>query len=99
MKIYQIIIMLAAFTLGGLAPSVYAEQASAEKVVLAPININTASADTLAEQLSGVGKKKAQAIVEYRNQHGPYKTAGEITDVKGIGEGILARNQGRIVVK
>lgn len=99
MKIYQLVIMMFALTFGVLAPSAYAEQPKAEAVVLASININTASAETLASELKGVGKSKAQAIVAYRNQHGPYKTIGEITDVKGIGKGILERNVGRIVVK
>src|SRR5690625_7401906 len=36
----------------------------------AKVNINTATAEQLAEVLSGIGQAKAEAIVEYRNQNG-----------------------------
>ena len=37
----------------------------------AQVNINTADADTLSTELSGIGQSKAEAIVAYREQHGP----------------------------
>jgi competence protein ComEA len=58
-----------------------------------PVNINTADAATLAKELNGVGLKLAQAIVEYRQKHGPFKTADELTLVKGIGAAALAKNR------
>ncbi len=51
-----------------------------------PVNINTADAKTIAKELNGVGLEKAQAIVEYRDKHGPFKRAEDVTLVKGIGE-------------
>lgn len=59
----------------------------------APVNINTADAKTLAENISGIGPRKAQAIVDYRQANGPYKTVQELTKVKGIGEKIIAKNK------
>ena len=53
------------------------------------ININTATAEEL-ETLPGIGEKRAQAIVEDRQNNGPFRTVEELTRVKGIGEGILA---------
>ena len=38
------------------------------------VNINTADVETLSSELSGVGQSKAEAIVSYREQHGPYKS-------------------------
>jgi competence protein ComEA len=58
-----------------------------------PVNINTADAATLARELSGIGLKRAQAIVDYRQKHGPFKSAEELRLVKGIGPAALAKNR------
>ncbi len=58
-----------------------------------PVNINTADAATLSRELKGIGMKRAQAIVEYRQKHGPFKTADELALVKGIGPAAIAKNR------
>jgi competence protein ComEA len=63
-----------------------------------PVNINTADAETISEALSGIGMKKAEAIVKYRTEKGLFKTAEELTNVKGIGEKILAKNKKDILL-
>lgn len=68
-------------------------------IIPLPININQASADTLDRALEGIGAKKAQAIVEYREWHGPFQSVEELANVKGIGAGTLQRNRGRITVE
>jgi len=60
------------------------------------VNINTASAQELADLLNGIGLKKAQAIVEYREQHGKFVSAEALTEVKGIGSALVTKNQSRI---
>jgi competence protein ComEA len=48
------------------------------------VNLNTASKDELVA-LSGIGPVKAQAILDYRAAHGPFKSVEELKDIKGIG--------------
>ncbi|MBR5497688.1 MAG: ComEA family DNA-binding protein [Clostridia bacterium] len=55
------------------------------------ININTATVEELTA-LSGVGEKKAQAIVDYRNENGYFTSVEELTNVSGIGEKTLEKN-------
>ncbi len=62
----------------------------------ATVNINTASAAELAEALVGVGAAKAQAIVAYREAHGPFTDKAQLLEVKGIGPAILDKNASRI---
>ena len=53
-------------------------------VDFAKININTADANTL-QQLSGIGEKKAQAIIDYRNKVGKIKDIAELSKIDGLG--------------
>ena len=50
----------------------------------AKININKADANTL-QQLSGIGEKKAQAIIDYRNKVGKIKDIAELSKIEGLG--------------
>ncbi|OUY05569.1 ComEA family DNA-binding protein [Acinetobacter populi] len=60
------------------------------------LNINTASSDEIVAKLEGIGRKKAQAIIDYRNQHGAFKKVDEVLNVKGIGPKTLEKNRDRI---
>jgi competence protein ComEA len=53
-------------------------------IALATTNINTATKDELVA-LPGIGPAKAQAILDHRKAHGPFKSVEELKDVKGIG--------------
>lgn len=64
----------------------------------APVNINTADAKTLAENIKGIGPKKAQAIVVYRQENGPFKTIHDLTKVKGIGEKFIIKNKHELLL-
>ena len=63
-----------------------------------PVNINTADAETLAMELSGVGPALAAAIVADREANGMFTTPEALTRVKGIGNRILELNEGNILV-
>ena len=61
-------------------------------VMAAPVNINTADAQTISASLSGIGPKKAEVIVKYREEKGSFKTAEELVNVPGIGEKTVQKN-------
>jgi competence protein ComEA len=63
-----------------------------------PVDINSADAQTISNELKGVGLTKAQAIVEYRKKHGPFKSAEDLSLVKGIGERTVELNKANIRV-
>lgn len=64
----------------------------------ATININTADVETLAS-LNGIGQSKAQAIVAYRDANGPFQSAEELVNVKGIGEVTVEKNAASLTVE
>jgi len=67
-------------------------------VFAAPININTADADTLAAELTGIGATKAAAIVAYRESHGLFKSLDDLVNIKGIGAKTLEKNRTNLVI-
>jgi len=64
---------------------------------LAAINLNTATKDELIA-LPGIGPAKAQAILDYRSAHGPFKAIEEVKDVKGIGAKRFEKLKGDLTV-
>jgi len=70
-----------ALVLAAIGTVAVADEADAPSGV---VNINTADASQLA-LLPRVGEKAAQRIIEYRTEHGPFKKAADLMQVKGIG--------------
>lgn len=60
------------------------------------VNINSANVEQLAQQLSGIGKKKAEAIIAYREQFGPFTDVEQLLEVPGIGPSFLERNSTKL---
>ena len=67
-------------------------------VLAGPVNVNTADAEKISAELKGVGLEKAKAIVEYRKKHGPFRSADDLSLVKGIGERTVELNRDNIRV-
>lgn len=63
-----------------------------------PVNVNTATAEELAENLKGVGLSKAKLIVAYREANGSFGHADELVNVKGIGIRTIDQNRDMILV-
>ena len=73
-----------------LAASAWASQA---------VNVNTASAEEIAEALKGVGMSKARLIVAYREANGSFAHIDELVNVKGIGIRTVDMNRDRILLR
>ena len=63
----------------------------------AKININQADLSQL-QQLSGIGAKKAQAIIDYRTENGDFKSIDELGKVNGIGEKTVEKLKNSITI-
>lgn len=61
------------------------------------VDVNSADARSLAVSLDGVGLAKAEAIVAWRKEHGPFRTLDDLSKVEGIGPHIIERNRDAIV--
>jgi competence protein ComEA len=83
MNAFQRILAATAFAFAALSPAAFAGK---------PVNINTASATEIADALDGVGAAKAAAIVAYRQKIGGFKSADQLTEVKGIGLKTVEKN-------
>lgn len=64
----------------------------------APVDVNTASADAMADALAGVGPKIASAIVQYREKNGPFTSVEDLLSIKGIGPKVLEKNKADLLI-
>lgn len=62
-----------------------------------PIDVNRADAQLLADSLNGIGLKKAEAIVAWREKNGEFSNIEQMLAVKGIGESFIVKNKDRVV--
>ena len=67
-------------------------------LAMGPVDVNTASAETLAATMEGVGPQKAQAIVAYRDRHGPFVAVEDLTAVRGIGPATPEKNRSKLSI-
>ena len=63
------------------------------------VNINTATAEVLAESLEGIGESKAQAIIAYREANGGFASIEDLANVKGNGAATIEKNRDSIVIE
>lgn len=72
---------------------------SALAVSAEPVDVNTATAEQIATAMAGVGKAKAEAIVQDRDKNGKFKSVDDLARVKGIKLAIISKNRDKITVK
>ena len=85
--------------LGGGVSASYANTQPVSPTAAAAVNINTASADELATVLKGIGLRRAEAIVAYRQENGNFVDAYELTAISGIGDRIVEQNEAKILLR
>ncbi|PMZ93576.1 MULTISPECIES: ComEA family DNA-binding protein [unclassified Pseudomonas] len=73
-------------------------QAATSSAQMGTVDLNQADALTLQNELNGIGKAKAEAIVAYREAHGPFQSVDELLEIKGIGNALLERNREKLRV-
>lgn len=81
----QVVVGAPAPPVAGVAPGGAATAGSGAAAPAAPVSLNTATPDQL-DTLPGVGPVLAQHIIDYRTQHGGFRSVDELREVNGIGE-------------
>lgn len=85
MKMIKVILFCGALLIAGLAQA-------------GSVNINQADATVLSTELNGIGEKKAQAIIDYRTQHGPFNSLEDLQNVKGISDKTIEKNRDKMTL-
>lgn len=62
------------------------------------VDINSADAGRIAQVMVGIGASKAEAIVAYRKEHGPFKSVDDLALVKGVGAKTVEKNRERLTL-
>ena len=68
----------------------------AAQTVSTKINLNKADLSTLTGSFKGIGKKRAQAIITYRDSHHGFKSIEELADIKGFGQHFMDINREKL---
>ena len=68
-----------------------------KETVSEKVNINTATKDQLMT-LTGIGEVRAEDIIAYRQEHGPFRQIEDIMQVSGIKEAAFAKIKDDITV-
>lgn len=91
MKKYLLVLVLLVAVSVIVAPShLLAADSPAANSVTEIIQLNQASAEEL-QALPGVGPALSERIITYRQEHGPFGSVDQLTEVKGIGQAKLAK--------
>lgn len=60
------------------------------KTIIKKINLNTADVAALTHSFKGIGKKRAESIVSFREVNGPFKAVGDLAKVRGLGDSFVS---------
>jgi competence protein ComEA len=100
MKIKTFIGLLSFFVLSpplqAINPSVANIPSQSASAANNPINLNTADVKTLSKSMKGIGVKRAQAIVTYRESHQGFKSVEELAQVPGLGKNFVEHHKSEL---
>ena len=98
-----VLTLVAGLALGFMAPSYAAEaahhssHASKPAAAVGMVDINKADATQLMT-LKGVGKKRAEAIIAYRQAHGSFQSVDDLKNVKGLSQKVIDSNKDHLTI-
>lgn len=86
-KLFSILVLSSTLSLPTFATNHTSQPGVETKAqVVKKIDLNTATASMLSNSIKGIGKKRAEAIVSYREAHGAFHEVAELSAVKGLGK-------------
>ncbi len=101
-SLFLLMAALSTFSLGSLAAdnkgNIEPPDNHHSEMVALVVDINTADAQEIADSLKGIGLKKAQAIVQWREDNGNFTHLEQLLEVKGIGDKILELNRKQLTL-
>ena len=68
-----------------------------ESQAVRPVNVNKANAEEL-QAIRGIGPALAERVIQYREEHGPFKRVEELTEIRGIGEAKLEKIKSQVTI-
>jgi competence protein ComEA len=80
------------------AESVMNDKDPVNQLAILTVNINQASAEEIADVMTGIGIKKAQVIVNYRDKNGTFNSIEQLLEVKGIGPATIEKNRHKLTL-
>lgn len=75
--------------IAGTQAATTANEGTSQSAVENKVDLNTATVEQL-RKVKGIGAAKAKAIVDYRTEHGPFKSVDALSDVKGFSGNVIA---------
>lgn len=96
MKARLIAVLLSFFIICAALHAHPAEIAESPTQLLNKIDLNKADVFTLTGSFKGIGKKRAQAIIAYRESHNGFKSIEELAEIRGLGSHFVEVNRDKL---